>query len=304
MTDTAVSLALHPERLLPAEPGVRAIARRLYEVVRDLPVISPHGHVDPRALLDDEPFRDPASLFVTPDHYVTRLLHASGVPLDALGVGQGPLSEDAARQVWRSLCGHWNVFAGTPARYWLEAELADIFDVTVRPSARDSLVLRAAVSHRETAPGAEERVIAHIRAQLPNTLGSFQDGRLASSALMYPFAMYLGGARARVGGLASVATAPWARRRGHVAGLLRAWCARLRRGGVRARTVTLQVRLADRFGDLGMIGVVICHPSKIDDAAWEIDTWLMSCRVLGRKGEEAIPIGRLPDFHDPDADPR
>jgi FkbH-like protein len=51
---------------------------------------------------------------------------------------------------------------------------------------------------------------------------------------------------------------------------------------------TLQVRLADRFGDLGMIGVVICHPSKIDDAAWEIDTWLMSCRVLGRKVEEAM----------------
>ncbi|HKI56481.1 MAG TPA: GNAT family N-acetyltransferase [Trueperaceae bacterium] len=88
------------------------------------------------------------------------------------------------------------------------------------------------VAFGETPPGAEERVIAHIRAQLPNTLGSFQDGRLASSALMYPFTMYLGGARARVGGLASVATAPWARRRGHVAGLLHAWFERLRRDGV------------------------------------------------------------------------
>ena len=70
---------LHPDRLLPAEPGERAIARRLYDAVRDLPVISPHGHVDPRLLLDDEPFPDPATLFVTPDHYVTRLLHADGV---------------------------------------------------------------------------------------------------------------------------------------------------------------------------------------------------------------------------------
>ena len=84
---------MHPDRLLPAEPGERAIARRLYEAVRDLPVISPHGHVDPRLLLGDEPFPDPATLFVTPDHYVTRLLHADGVGLDALGVGQGPLSE-------------------------------------------------------------------------------------------------------------------------------------------------------------------------------------------------------------------
>ena len=63
--------------------------------MRELPIVSPHGHVDPRLLLDDEPFPDPATLFVTPDHYVTRLLHADGVPLDALGVGQGPLSEDA-----------------------------------------------------------------------------------------------------------------------------------------------------------------------------------------------------------------
>jgi glucuronate isomerase len=72
---------------------------------------------------------------VTPDHYVTRLLHASGVPLDALGVGQGPLPEPQAREAWRQLCSHWHVFRGTPVRYWLESELAEIFDITARPSA-------------------------------------------------------------------------------------------------------------------------------------------------------------------------
>ena len=110
MTHTAVRLRLHPDRLLPPEPGVRAIARRLYEATSELPVISPHGHVDPRLLLDDEPFGDPATLFVTPDHYVTRLLHASGVGLDALGVGQGVLDEAASREVWRALCSQWDVF--------------------------------------------------------------------------------------------------------------------------------------------------------------------------------------------------
>src|SRR4051794_10577275 len=113
MAATESVLALHPDRLLPPEPGERAIARRLYEAVRDLPVISPHGHVDPRLLLDDEPFRDPATLFVTPDHYVTRLLHADGVGLEALGVGQGELSEDASRRVWRRLCERWQVYRGT-----------------------------------------------------------------------------------------------------------------------------------------------------------------------------------------------
>ncbi len=128
-------LRMEPDRLFPADPGQRRIARRLYERVRDLPLICPHGHVDPRILLTDAPFADPASLLVTPDHYVTRLLHADGVVLEDLGVGQGELPEPAARQAWRLLCEHWSVFRGTPVRYWLEAELAEIFQVTERPSA-------------------------------------------------------------------------------------------------------------------------------------------------------------------------
>jgi len=135
MLSQSNSLVLHPDRLLPADAGVRTVARRLYDAVRDLPIISPHGHVDPRILRDDVPFRDPAELFVTPDHYVTRLLHASGVSLDALGVGQGPLSEPAARAAWRLFCSHWDIYRGTPVRYWLESELVEIFGVTVRPSA-------------------------------------------------------------------------------------------------------------------------------------------------------------------------
>ena len=78
-------LTLHPARLLPADPGVREIATRLYDAVQDLPIISPHGHVDPQMLLADKPFTDPTSLLLQPDHYVTRLLHASGVPLDRAG---------------------------------------------------------------------------------------------------------------------------------------------------------------------------------------------------------------------------
>src|SRR4051794_16952300 len=113
-------LALHPDRLLPPDPGVRAVARRLYAAVRELPIVSPHGHVDARILADDVPFPDPASLLVTPDHYVTRLLHAAGVPLAELGVGRTDLDEAGSRRVWRLLCEHWPVFRGTPSRFWLE----------------------------------------------------------------------------------------------------------------------------------------------------------------------------------------
>ena len=96
----------------------------------------------------DVPFRDPAHLFVTPDHYVTRLLHASGIALEDLGVGQGPLSEAAARTAWRLLCSHWEAFRGTPVRYWLESELVEIFDVTVRPSATTADALYDHIAER------------------------------------------------------------------------------------------------------------------------------------------------------------
>ena len=134
MTGSA-ALMPHPDRLFPADPGTRAIARRLFETVESLPIISPHGHLDAAMLAADEPLGDATALLITPDHYVTRLLHASGVPLSDLGVGRGPLPEADSRRAWRLLCEHWDTFRGTPVRYWLECELAEIFGVTVRPSA-------------------------------------------------------------------------------------------------------------------------------------------------------------------------
>src|SRR5215470_8501666 len=134
MNGTA-ALMPHPDRLFPADPDTRAIARRLYRAVESLPIISPHGHLDAAMLAADKPLGDPTATLVTSDHYVTRLLHASGVPLSDLGVGDGPLSEADSRRAWRLLCEHWDVFRGTPVRYWLECELADIFGVTVRPAA-------------------------------------------------------------------------------------------------------------------------------------------------------------------------
>jgi glucuronate isomerase len=128
-------LDLHPDRLLPSDPGVRAIARRLYEAVADLPIISPHGHVPAQWLAQDTPFADPTSLLITPDHYVNRMLHAHGVPLSSLGVGKGTLTEQESREAFRIVCTHWSDYRGTPVRFWFDAQLADIFGVKVRPSA-------------------------------------------------------------------------------------------------------------------------------------------------------------------------
>jgi glucuronate isomerase len=129
------TLRPHPDRLLPADPTTREIARRLYAEVRDLPIISPHGHVPAEWIAQDIPFGDPTSLLISPDHYVTRLLHAHGVPLHRLGAGGTPLAPEQSRAAWRELCTHWDAFRGTPSRFWLESELSEIFGVTARPSA-------------------------------------------------------------------------------------------------------------------------------------------------------------------------
>jgi glucuronate isomerase len=138
---------------------VRSIARRLHAATERLPIISPHGHVDPQLLVDDEPFADPASLFVTPDHYVTRLLHASGVGFDELGVGRGPLPEPEARAVWRRVYEHWDVFRATPVRTWFEAELVGLFDVDVRPSAATADAIYDQVADRLARPEYRPRAL-------------------------------------------------------------------------------------------------------------------------------------------------
>ena len=132
---TTATLALHPDRLFPPDPGVRRLAADLYERVQGLPIISPHGHVPAEWLADDIAFADPTSLLITPDHYVTRLLHAHGVDLADLGVGRESFDTEDSRRAFRILCEHWSAYRGTPVRFWLDAQLADIFGVTVRPSA-------------------------------------------------------------------------------------------------------------------------------------------------------------------------
>lgn len=116
-----------PDRLLPADPQTRDLARSLYRRVAQAPIVSPHGHVPVEWLATDAPFRNAADLFVTHDHYVTRLLHASGVDLADLGLGEGPAADP--RSVWRLLAEHWHVFAGTASGYWIEEELTQVLGI-------------------------------------------------------------------------------------------------------------------------------------------------------------------------------
>jgi len=131
---------LHPDRLFPADPSTRAVARRLYATVRDLPIVSPHGHTDPQWFADDAPFPNASSLLIVPDHYVFRMLYSQGVALEDLGVPRvdgGPVETDA-RRIWRRFAEHYHLFRGTPTRMWLDHAFATVFDLDERLSATNA----------------------------------------------------------------------------------------------------------------------------------------------------------------------
>jgi glucuronate isomerase len=126
-------LLLHPDRLFPADPGVRALARALYGSVRDLPIISPHGHTDPAWFANDEPFGNAVDLLLAPDHYLYRMLYSQGVPLDKLGVSTrsgAPAFEP--REAWRLFASHYKLFRGTASALWLDQVFTQIFGISVR----------------------------------------------------------------------------------------------------------------------------------------------------------------------------
>jgi glucuronate isomerase len=128
--------ALHPDRLLPADQSTRAIARRLYNSVRALPIISPHGHTDPRWFADNAPFSDPVSLLLTPDHYITRMLYSQGLALEALGLaplaaGAAAITDSDRRAIWRRFAERYYLFRGTPTRLWLDWVLSAVFETEV-----------------------------------------------------------------------------------------------------------------------------------------------------------------------------
>jgi len=126
---------LDAKRLFPAEATARAVAVKLYETVRDLPIISPHGHTDPRWFAENKPFPNPAALFIQPDHYIFRMLYSQGIRLESLGIPQedGEQSADP-REVWRIFAKNYTLFRGTPTRLWMDYALENVFGLTERLS--------------------------------------------------------------------------------------------------------------------------------------------------------------------------
>jgi len=130
---------LDENRLFPADSASRSMAVKLYETVRDLPIISPHGHCDPRWFADNEAFPNPAALFIQPDHYIFRMLYSQGISLESLGIplADGSSSADP-REVWRIFAKNYYLFRGTPTRLWIDYAFEKQFGLTERLSPKNA----------------------------------------------------------------------------------------------------------------------------------------------------------------------
>ena len=124
-------IPLNDDRCFDSDPEVRRIARSLYAGTRELPIVSPHGHVEARLLAENAPFPEPTSLIVTPDHYVLRMLYARGVPLEELGVARldAPARQVDPRAAWKLFATNYHVFRGTPTGLWLDYQLHELFGI-------------------------------------------------------------------------------------------------------------------------------------------------------------------------------
>lgn len=127
------SWALSPDRYFDPEPSRRSVARQLHELVRNLPIVAPHGHVNPALLANPAAtLGTPADLFIIPDHYVFRMLYSQGIPLEHLGVPtlDGTPAETDHRRIWQRFADNFHLFRGTPTGLWLADELVNVFGVT------------------------------------------------------------------------------------------------------------------------------------------------------------------------------
>ncbi len=129
-------LQLHEDRLFPVDAGVRSIARTLYAEVAKLPILSPHGHTDPRWFAENEAFGNATELLLHPDHYLFRMLYSQGITLESLGISN---SGADARASWHVFAKHYYLFRGTPSRIWLDWVFAEAFgfQVTLDESTSD-----------------------------------------------------------------------------------------------------------------------------------------------------------------------
>jgi glucuronate isomerase len=175
------------DRFFSPDPQTRALARELYAQVAGLPIVSPHGHVDPGLFADPQAsFGSPADLFIIPDHYITRMLYSQGIPLEQLGVPDkagGPVEQDHIK-IWKLFCANFHLFRGTPSSLWLRHALSEVFGIDEKPSAANAEQLYTAIAERLTRPEfSPRRLFERFKIEVLCTTDAASDPLKAHQAL-------------------------------------------------------------------------------------------------------------------------
>jgi glucuronate isomerase len=153
---------LNDDRYFSPDPAQRTVARDLYARVKNLPLICPHGHVDPRLLADpDYQFGTPVDLLIIPDHYIFRMLYSRGIPLETLGIPRkdGEAVEADHRKIWQTICDHWYLFRGTPTSIWLRDELKDVFGIDLKMNTTNAQAIYDLIAEKLAQPEFRPRAL-------------------------------------------------------------------------------------------------------------------------------------------------
>ena len=142
---------LNPDRLFSPLPAQRQLAKDLYTSIKDLPLVCPHGHVNPTLLSNPKAsFGNPAELFVIPDHYIFRMLYSQGIRLEDLGIPSqnGQTIETSPRTIWKRFAEHFYLFRATPTGIWLKDELESVFGIEQKLSAETANEIYDELKHK------------------------------------------------------------------------------------------------------------------------------------------------------------
>ena len=157
-----MKMKLDPDRYFDPNPKQRRIARELYESVSALPLLCPHGHVDPKLFAkEDTSFGTPTELLILPDHYVLRMLYSQGISMESLGVPRldgGPVEQDH-RKVWQIFAENFSLFRGTPSGIWLTEELHSVFGVEDKLSGKTAQKIYNQIEAQLAKPGFRPRAL-------------------------------------------------------------------------------------------------------------------------------------------------
>lgn len=151
---------LPPNRYFSPDPAQQRVALALYQTVAHLPLVCPHGHVDPRLFADpDYRFGSPAELLLIPDHYIFRMLYSQGIRMEDLAVPRqdGEPVESDHRRAWQVFADHFYLFRGTPTGIWLTDELVNVFGVTQKLNSQTAQTIYDEIDEKLKSPEFQPR---------------------------------------------------------------------------------------------------------------------------------------------------